>query len=43
MGFLDIRIERTDAPSSRHSWSCGRSKPLEKIKVKELCDPSLHQ
>ena len=38
MGFLDIRIERTERAIKQAFMELRAQKPLEKIKVKELCD-----
>ena len=38
MGFLDIRIEKTERAIKQAFMELRAQKPLEKIKVKELCD-----
>ena len=38
MGFLDIRIEKTERAIKQSFMQLRTQKPLEKIKVKELCD-----
>ena len=38
MGFLDIRIEKTERAIKQAFMELRREKPVEKIRVKELCD-----
>lgn len=38
MGFLDIRIEKTERAIKQAFMTLRNQKPMEKIKVKELCD-----
>ena len=38
MGFLDIRIEKTERAIKEAFMELRREKPVEKIRVKELCD-----
>ena len=38
MGFLDIRIEKTERAIKQAFMELRAQKPLEKIRVKELCD-----
>ena len=38
MGFLDIRIEKTERAIKQAFMELRAQKPVEKIKVKELCD-----
>lgn len=38
MGFLDIRIEKTERSIKQAFMTLRRQRPMEKIKVKELCD-----
>ena len=38
MGFLDIRIEKTERSIKQAFMELRREKPVEKIRVKELCD-----
>ena len=38
MGFLDIRIEKTERAIKQAFMELRTEKPVEKIRVKELCD-----